>query len=198
MRGEEIQIAGALLDNPRWAARSCIVLPGTHSKWAHIEDGRILRFSTHMTGELFSVLCRHSILGRLLPEIQEAERKPDFAAFELGLATSQGSRPGDFSHQIFAARTLGLTGRLPPSSLADYLSGLLIGHEMVSGLADAQDLAVVPLLLIGEPALCRLYARALSFMRQTTAAILENTAPAGLWDFGGAAIFSKKATSEPD
>jgi 2-dehydro-3-deoxygalactonokinase len=188
MRGEEIQVAGALLDNPQYASRSCIVLPGTHSKWVHIEDGRIVRFSTYLTGELFSVLCQHSILGRLLPEKQEAKREPNFAAFELGLATSKGSRPGDLSHQIFAARTLGLTGRLPPSSLADYLSGLLIGNEMVSGLADAQDLAAVPLVLVGEPALCMRYASALSFLRQAAATILENTAPAGLWNFGGVQI----------
>ena len=59
MRGEEIQIAGALLQNPQWTARSCIVLPGTHSKWVQIENGGIVSFSTYLTGELFAVLKKH-------------------------------------------------------------------------------------------------------------------------------------------
>ena len=193
MRGEEIQIAGALFDHPQWAADSCIVLPGTHSKWVRIEGGRIARFATYMTGELFAVLCRHSILGRLLPEAGEGRPAPDAAAFELGLAEARRSRPGDFTHQIFAARTLGLTGRLPPAALADYLSGLLIGHELKSGLAGAGELAAVPLIMIGEPALCGRYARALDGFGHAAAAVLDNTAPVGLWNFAVAAGLLGKA-----
>ena len=68
MRGEEIQIAGALADHPEFGPRACVALPGTHSKWVQVSDGRIARFATYMTGELFAVLSRHSILGRLMPE----------------------------------------------------------------------------------------------------------------------------------
>ena len=67
MRGEEIQIAGALVAQPAWAVRACIVLPGTHSKWVRLEDGRVVAFETHLTGELYAVLRQHSILGRLMP-----------------------------------------------------------------------------------------------------------------------------------
>ena len=42
------------------------MLPGTHSKWAWSEAGRITRFATYMTGEVYDVLARHSILGRLM------------------------------------------------------------------------------------------------------------------------------------
>jgi 2-dehydro-3-deoxygalactonokinase len=89
MRGEEIQIAGALLQNPQWAARSCIVLPGTHSKWAQIENGKIVRFATYLTGELFAVLSKHSILGRLMLEptvSTDSKMETDIAAFEPGLS----------------------------------------------------------------------------------------------------------------
>ena len=184
MRGEEIQIAGALLQNPQWAARSCIVLPGTHSKWVQIESGKIVSFATYLTGELFAVLRKHSILGRLMPVSPEDKAEPDAAAFELGLATARDSGPGDFPHQIFATRTLGLTGRLPHASLADYLSGLLIGHELVSGLAHATKQDDMPLILTGDAALCRRYALSLDYLGQPDCTVLENTAPAGLWDFG--------------
>lgn len=188
MRGEEIQIAGALLNNPLWAQRSCIVLPGTHSKWAQIEDGKILRFATYLTGELFAVLSAHSILGRLLPAPSEPKPATDFAAFEMGLAAARHSGPGDFPHQIFGTRTLGLTGRLAPAALADYLSGLLIGHELVSGLRSAgNELAAVPLVMIGEPSLCQRYVRSLEYMDQAVSAVLDNTAPVGLWNFAAAA-----------
>lgn len=185
MRGEEIQIAGALLINPQWAVRSCMLLPGTHSKWAQIENGRIVRYATYLTGELFAVLSRHSILGRLMPAESEAGRNT--AAFELGLAMARDSGPGDLSHQIFGTRTLGLTGRLPHAALADYLSGLLIGHELVSGLASVGDLAGVPLVMVGAPALCERYAHSLRHMSRSADAVLDNTAPIGLWNLALAA-----------
>ena len=190
MRGEEIQIAGALLQNPQWAARSCIVLPGTHSKWAQIENGKIVRFATYLTGELFAVLSKHSILGRLMPEptvSTDNKIETDIAAFELGLSTAKNSGPGDFSHQIFATRTLGLCSRLPQSSLVDFLSGLLIGHELVSGSGTIGTAAQVPLIMVGDPTLCQRYAISLRYFGKCTDAVLENTAPVGLWDFACAA-----------
>lgn len=185
MRGEEIQIAGALLENPRWAARSGMLLPGTHSKWAQIEDGRIVRYATYLTGELFAVLCQHSILGRLMPKEAAGEAHPD--AFALGLDTARAAGPGDFTHQIFGTRTLGLSGRLPPAALADYLSGLLIGHELIAGLAGAGPAAAAPLIMIGAPALCQRYTQALAHFGRRPDAVLDNTAPVGLWHLAQAA-----------
>lgn len=185
MRGEEIQIAGALQLNPAWARRAWMLLPGTHSKWALIEDGLIVRFATYLTGELFAILKAHSILGRLMPA--DAPQAVDTQAFVLGVNTARHSAPGDLSHQMFATRTLGLTGRLPPAALSDYLSGLLIGHELLSGLARVSGTASAPLIMIGAPPLCARYAHALSLMGYHAEALLDNTAPAGLWHFALAA-----------
>ncbi|WP_158046345.1 2-dehydro-3-deoxygalactonokinase [Skermanella pratensis] len=187
MRGEEIQISGALADHPHFAGRACVALPGTHSKWVQVTDGRIARFATYMTGELFAVLSRHSILGRLMPDdpaTVSADQSAD-AAFAAGVRTARDGLPGDLAHQIFAARTLGLTRRLPPGVLKDYLSGLLIGNELVSGLARMRDTLAgdTPLLLIGEAGLCRRYVRALDLLDTVPAALLDNTAPRGLFQF---------------
>ena len=103
MRGEEIQIAGALVKQPAWNTRACFVLPGTHSKWAWVESGRLLRFSTYMTGEIYAIARQHSILGRLMPQ---ADPSPSLDATRdaavdaaggaemLGGAKPGGSPPG--------------------------------------------------------------------------------------------------------
>lgn len=188
MRGEEIQIAGAVAAEPSLAERTCFVLPGTHSKWVVVEEQRIVSFATHMTGELYAVLREHSILGRLI-STEPADPSASALGFAKGLAAARESSPGDLPHQLFATRTLGLTGRLPKNALADYLSGLLVGHELVSGLAASRTAreAGAPLVLIGDSTLCRRYARALKTFDIAVHAQLENTAPRGLWEFARAA-----------
>jgi 2-dehydro-3-deoxygalactonokinase len=123
MRGEEVQILGALdaLREPI----ALICLPGTHSKWARVEARRITRFATHMTGEVFAVMKAHSILGRMMTDAAH-----DMAAFEAGL--QRASDDGGLLHHLFGVRTRGLFGELTSERSAAYLSGLLIGHELRS------------------------------------------------------------------
>lgn len=121
MRGEEVQLIGL---NARAPDARHVILPGTHSKHATLEKGAITAFSTFMTGELFSVLTTHSLLGRDLPEAAAA----DDDAFRLGVRYSALNAP--LSQLLFSARTLRLRGDLPASGVRDYLSGLLIGAEL--------------------------------------------------------------------
>lgn len=125
IRGEETQIVGEIGDD---ADRRLLVLPGTHSKWALIEGGRIVSFATFMTGELYGVLSEHSILGRLM-----AGHAEDAGAYRRGLAYARGGR-GGLLRRLFSARTLGLFDQVPASGIASYLSGLLIGTEIAEAL----------------------------------------------------------------
>ena len=140
IRGEEAQIIGAVGDVP---GRRLLVLPGTHSKWALAQGGRIVWFATFMTGELFGVLKEHSILGRLI-----AGDADDAQAFRRGLAYAR-SHPGGLLNRLFSARTLGLFGHLPESGIASYLSGLLIGSEIAEALdcleqaPDGEEITVI-------------------------------------------------------
>lgn len=198
MRGEEIQIAGALAENTGWARNACVAMPGTHSKWVQVADGRIAGFSTFMTGELFAVLKTHSLLGRLMPAGVDATPEDEEEAFSIGIRAAQTAGPGDLPHQLFATRTLGLTKRLPPEALTHYLSGLLIGHELRSGLALLAEMPTgTPLLLIGDPALCRRYSRGLAAFGVTPTALLGNTAPRGLFQFAAAAGLLPAASATP-
>jgi 2-dehydro-3-deoxygalactonokinase len=121
IRGEETQIIGEVGDAP---GRRLLVLPGTHSKWALVEDARLVWFATFMTGEVFAVLKEHSILGRMMTADTDDE-----SAFRRGLAYARASG-GGLLKRLFSARTLGLFDQLPGSGIASYLSGLLIGTEV--------------------------------------------------------------------
>lgn len=178
MRGEEIQIAGALAAFPDLGVNTIFVLPGTHSKWVEVVNGRVRRFSTYMTGEIYAVMVHHSILGRLM---SETPPQPEDAtkAFREGVATA-AKDPAQLQHSLFSARTLGLTGRMTGDLLRDYLSGLLIGNEIAASRAKWQRPGA-PLVLIGEPQLCRRYAEALGAFGVEPAQHIENSAPLGLF-----------------
>jgi 2-dehydro-3-deoxygalactonokinase len=154
MRGEETQLFGWLaLDPARNAGRHIVCHPGTHAKWALVEDGRVVRFVTAMTGELFDVLSRHGVLKSDAPP-------DDAAAFLTGVdAAGEG---GELSARLFTARTRVVAGDLPARSATSYLSGLLIGSEIASlpRLLDVQKGETIALL--GDETLCGWYAQALS------------------------------------
>ena len=153
MRGEETQILGELGGE---RARRAFVLPGTHSKWAFAEGGRIVWFATFMTGELFAVLKAHSILGRLMAG-EAADEATDGAAFARGLAYAREG-PGGLLKRLFSARTLGLFDQLPASGIASYLSGLLIGSEIAEARACLPELpAAGEITVIGGSKLARRY-----------------------------------------
>jgi 2-dehydro-3-deoxygalactonokinase len=149
MRGEETQVVGCLAAIGG-AGLAC--LPGSHSKWALIETGRITGFTTHMTGEAFAALRGHTILARMM-----RDGATDPAVFDQGVTRS--GDPDGLLHHVFGARTLALTGRMAESATASYLSGILIGHEVRAALGARRGTVVQ---LIGTPELTALYARAIA------------------------------------
>lgn len=185
MRGEEIQLAGALARASATEPRSLMVLPGTHSKWVEVEKSRISSLYTYMTGELFSALRNATILGRMMPESGEPAPEAGREAFAKGVLLARESGPGDLAHQIFSARTMGLLGRIEPPALADYLSGIVIGHELISAhhRFGARVQAGAPLLIIGDVALCGRYIEGIRLIFGARPMHLGNTAPAGLFRF---------------
>jgi 2-dehydro-3-deoxygalactonokinase len=191
IRGEETQVIGALqsIESRADAATEgtrrtvCFVLPGTHSKWVLVKDRRIVQFATYMTGELFANLKQHSILGRLMtvPGETDAQTGSAAAAFLQALALARDSGPGDLMRHLFSVRSMNLAGRLPVTALADYLSGLLIGHEVVSASSwlARQGATGAPIVLIGESLLLDRYKAALATF-DLRASSLRNTAAVGL------------------
>jgi 2-dehydro-3-deoxygalactonokinase len=180
MRGEETQVAGAIergagVPTPA-GADTWIGLPGTHTKWVRVRDRRIVHFHTFMTGEVFAALCTHTILGRTM----QRPSTPDHHAFDRGVAVARSpqARAGVLS-TIFSTRTLGLVGALSAQAQPDYLSGLLIGHELAA--LERLDERPEPLVLVGSDDLCQRYQRALAAFGHPPAAIAPDATERGLW-----------------
>jgi 2-dehydro-3-deoxygalactonokinase len=154
MRGEETQLAALLAVLPR--GNHVVCLPGTHSKWVTITNGRVHRLATAMTGELYAVLRNHSLLGKLMPA---DDSRVDAWAFESGLKRSR--QAGGLLHHLFGVRTLGLFNQMEGSALPSYLSGLLIGHEILASGVLQHSPRLSQVHLIGNDRLLALYAQAL-------------------------------------
>jgi 2-dehydro-3-deoxygalactonokinase len=150
MRGEEVQLLGAVaagLVDPM----GLVCHPGTHNKWAMLRRGSIHRFMSVMTGELFSLLKDHSILGDLLQGPVAVN-----AAFKDGVRQSMESEtlPAD----LFGVRAGVLLGQAKKEDAASYTSGLLIGTDVRIGLSTPYGAEVT---VIGRPELTGLYAAAI-------------------------------------
>jgi 2-dehydro-3-deoxygalactonokinase len=158
MRGEEVQIIGALVSGlvPDDAT---LCLPGTHAKWVRLRGGRIAGFSTWMTGELFALLGKHSILA---PQMEGRARVG--AGFAAGVVASAG---GDPLGRLFALRAAHLLDA-PMIDGPGYVSGLLIGAEVRSGLRT--NGGEVPH-LVGRPDLTALYAAAIAQVQGAPGAV---------------------------
>jgi len=152
MRGEEVQILGALKLAGMDEAVAC--LPGTHSKWAKADRAAITDFSTAMTGEVFDLLCKHSILGKLMAPRAE----DDLETFRRGVKRT--AQNGGLLNHLFAVRADGLFGDVAPESLEDYLSGILIGAE-IAEMSRLYRATASPVALVGSPLLTTRYEVAL-------------------------------------
>lgn len=183
MRGEETQVLGALADDRatgrrRRAADRIVLLPGTHSKWVRVAGTTVTDFTTCMTGELYALLTTDSTLSRL----STPAALPDWEAFARGLDVAAApSGQGGILRTAFSARALVMTGRLASHQVADYLSGLLIGHE-VSGIKTSWLGEDPPdILLCGEADLNERYRQALERLGLSVAHEATRSAPAGMW-----------------
>ena len=128
MRGEETILHGLTCNKMIGGGlrNGTVCLPGTHSKWAQIKDGRLAGFRTMMTGEMFTLLGSQSILRHtvtaedwsdddFIAAVREAHATPARA-----LAALFGLRAGPL---LFAD--------VAPHGAAR-LSGLMIGGEIAS------------------------------------------------------------------
>ncbi|MEJ0027290.1 MAG: 2-dehydro-3-deoxygalactonokinase [Rhizomicrobium sp.] len=125
MRGEEALIVGL---QPQ---RATVCLPGTHSKWADIADGRIVGFRTYVTGELRSALLEHGALATGVAQ------QPSADAFAQGVRAAVLG----VTRALFQARARRLLGTLAPEHAAAFVDGVLIGEEVARETASEVVLA---------------------------------------------------------
>ena len=165
MRGEELQIFGAIQTLGLTDALVC--LPGTHSKWCVVESGNITSVTSFMTGEMFALIRRQSMIGSLIKD--EEFHSPSFLSGVAEVRSAAG-----LLHKLFSIRADILLGNLECPSAESYLSGMLIGSE-VRAVADVigKDSEV---LLVGNAGLARRYNTALSEYSLKTVPVLPDQA----------------------
>ena len=162
MRGEELQLLGwmgaAAGPANKSTSAELIVLPGTHNKWALVRGGKIETFVTALTGELYSLLQNHSVL---IANGESADFSDDIFLQGVKVATTLES--GQLLQALFATRSRQILGELSESYASSYLSGLLIGSDVVGSVAlmEKQMGRISSVELIGESALSRCYQLAL-------------------------------------
>jgi 2-dehydro-3-deoxygalactonokinase len=122
MRSEDVKSLGAAACAEKNDALLCV--PGTHCKWVEVKAGAVVHFQTIMTGDLYGMLNEAGSLSVLFAP--EDERKDD-RSFDAGLDLAlQGQ---DLLADLFQVRSRILRGAAPQSP-KNFLSGILIGHEL--------------------------------------------------------------------
>jgi 2-dehydro-3-deoxygalactonokinase len=167
MRGEEIELSGVIATGH---VRGIIALPGTHSKWVRVEQGRIIDFVTSMSGEIFDRLTARGLLASIV----DGEAEPG-EAFGRGVNAGRARRFG-LGSLLFGARAQVLRGCLTRGEAASYLRGLLIGSEIADAEAFIPELRQASVPLVGTPKVSELYAAALEHAGYSAAPTASRTA----------------------
>ena len=128
------------------------------------------QFQTALSGELFELLRRHSVLARDGGEVDK-----DSAALTRGLDFVRANPDTDLLHLLFSTRARVVTGDMAKSDAASYLSGLVLGKDIATALKlfDRDG----PVQLICTPALAALYGRVLKAY-DVPAAVIDGDAAA--------------------
>ena len=171
MRGEETQVLGAVSQG---AGDGVYVLPGTHSKWVVVEEGRITQFKTFMTGDVYRAVRNNTIFGMAVDEEEEIDKEQFVGGVREGTKAKSG---GQLLSLMFSARTLRLFGKLENECVSSYLGGMMIGSEIAEGKG---GFGATEIMLVGSKRLCESYSLACKEIGIKPQFIGEDTAVAGL------------------
>ena len=161
MRGEELQLLGWMLSDPshQQVTEQLLVLPGTHNKWALVKDGRVQQFITAFTGELYELLENHSVLMT-----QPMTNHFSAEAYMQGVELAKTLETGQLLNALFTVRSRQIEGDLTAEDAASYLSGLLVGSDIMGSiklLTQAHHLQS-EVVIIGNQMLSKAYQLALN------------------------------------
>jgi len=162
MRGEEVQLLGAVTAGLA-PADALLCQPGTHCKWARVAGGVLEDFATAMTGEMFALLRDHALIGAAMGAPVSAGK-----AFAAGVARAG---EGDLLAALFGVRPASLLGLRDDADAASYVSGLLIGGDVLAQVAPGDVVHV-----LADAALGTLYAAAIAQIGATAIAVDSHAA----------------------
>jgi len=159
MRGEETELlAWFATATASQKQDSVVCIPGTHVKWVKVAFGRIESFMTSVTGEMYQVISKNGVLAK--PHYGNRVKSSD--AFLKALQDIENN-PSNLMNLLFTTRANAVRAGFSDEDSTDYLSGLLIGADILSAI-ECYDLTAtsVPIPLIGADYLVDRYALAFS------------------------------------
>lgn len=171
MRGEESQLAGI-----RRNEDVVVILPGTHSKWVEVKDQTIVQFKTFMTGELFAIVMKHSILRSVSGNIWNDE------PFKRGVhqGFSFGRNGSGLLSGLFQVRVQTILGQESEADSSSHVSGLLIGCEIAEAVGSGFN-KIQPKLIVGGTGLSEIYCMALAECGIEAVVAMEDVSAHGLY-----------------
>lgn len=147
MRGEETQLIGCY--DATGAGSQFFIFTGTHSKHVTIKEGKAIDIKTYMTGELFYLFSKKSILSNDIAAPAELIDEENDENFKKGIEDSIGL---NLLNSLFKVRINSLLGKTSKKENFFYLNGLLIGCELkeITGIT-------IPLTVVGNERLIKMY-----------------------------------------
>ena len=126
IRGEETELLGWFSTASTQQLKSSLIcIPGTHTKWIKIENGKIDSFLTSVVGEMYQIISANGVLAK--PHFGKTVQSSN--AFMLAL-DNISKRPSNLMNLLFTTRANAVRGEFSPEDSTDYLSGLLIGADI--------------------------------------------------------------------
>ncbi len=124
MRGEETEILGLHAQMSAATENTVCVLPGSHSKIIRLHEGRIVEFSTMLTGELLAAVAGNTILKDAV-DISLIETDPEWLSRGYTYAQTRG-----INEALFKVRVL--KNQLGADDLARYsfFMGVILQGEI--------------------------------------------------------------------
>jgi 2-dehydro-3-deoxygalactonokinase len=145
IRGEETQLLGALSQTHK-TGDQLVCMPGTHSKWVRVSNLNVTGFSTFMTGELFDVISKQSILSHAVADAEPFTG--ELEAFRNAVIDSYNN-PQMATNRLFTVRSGQLLHGLSATDAKAKLSGTMIGLEIAGAHSTAPKGSDVVLIASG-------------------------------------------------
>lgn len=126
IRGEEVEVFG-ILEEIKVDEATLVILPGSHNKFIEVSDGNIVDLLTTMSGEIYDVMTKYTILKTSVDEkfADKIEKK------YLELGNKIGKKYG-INQGSFMLRGLDLSEKLTINEKSNYLLGLVLSEDITS------------------------------------------------------------------
>lgn len=126
IRGEEVEVFG-ILEELNSKESMLIILPGSHNKFIEVSNGAITNLLTTMSGEIYDVMTKNTILKASLKDNFAKKIEKKFLKLGNDIGRKYGINQGSF-----ILRGLDLVESLTIDEKANFLLGLVLSGDIAT------------------------------------------------------------------